>query len=183
MTANDHPWRRHIPIDLIVCSSSPRWNAALKVAICDATARRPEFVFRLHEVEELAQVSQQLESFPRSVVGIEVGEENLRICLQWLAKTPLLHTPVIGLLSLPPEPMDVYEARKHRQRAETLQTVVREAGAAWAVSSPQETGQMLEIAARRAQCSQPQHPSYQALSSDLWHLLPWHSPRPPLRLT
>lgn len=171
------------PIDLIVCSSAARWSAAVRIAISAATRRWPRFVFRLHEVEELAHVSRELELASCGIVGLEVGEENLRGCLRWLTSDPAQLVPVVGLLSIPPSPADVYAAEQRNQRAETLATLVREAGAVWVLSSPLAAADLLEIAARNALARPAAPPFAHALSDDIWRSLPWQSSRGPLRLT
>ncbi|MEX2170695.1 MAG: hypothetical protein WD851_15370 [Pirellulales bacterium] len=172
-----------VPIDLIVCSSAPRWTAAVRTALLAATPKLPQLVFRLHEVEELAQVSRVLELTPRALVGLEVGEENLRGCLKWLTWARRQLVPVVGLLSIAPSPGDVNAAEHHRQRTETLAALVREAGAVWTLASPLQAADLLEIAARHGQQLTATPLSNHALSTEIWRSLPWQSARGPLRLT
>ena len=184
MTARESTMRLgRTPIDLIVCSSATRWSAAVRIAISAAARRWPQFVFRLHEVEELAHVSRELELASGGIVGLEIGEENLRGCLSWLTSTQEPPVPVVGLLSIAPSPADVYAAEQHDRRAETLATLVREAGAVWTLSSPLETADLLEVAARNCLARPATPPVAHALSGEIWRSLPWQSSRGPLRLT
>jgi hypothetical protein len=116
-------------------------------------------------------------------VGLEIGEENVRGCLPWLSAARSADVPVVALLSVASCPADVYAAERHRERAETLETVVREAGAVWTLTSPLEISQLLEIAVRRGQSATSTLTFAHSLSDDIWRSLPWHSPRTPLRLT
>jgi hypothetical protein len=176
-------WRPQIPVDLIVCSSTPLWHAAVRNALLEVARRTPQLAVRLLEVEEFADLLLKLELAPNAVIGLEIGNENLRGCLRWLATARASNAPVVGLLSLPPCPTDIHRAAQHRHDSETIETVVREAGAVWTLRSPLEATQIVEIAVRRTFSCAPKRPSNRALSDEIWRSLPWHSPRPPLRLT
>lgn len=171
------------PIDLIVCSSSPRWTAAVRTKLLFATRRWPQLVFRLNEVEELARMSRELELIPNALVGLEVGEENLRGCLKWLTWARRQSVPVIGLLTVAPVPSDVHAAERHRDRAETLAALIHEAGAVATLASPLQAAELVEFAARHGQKLTAPPPSNHALSDEIWRSLPWQSARGPLRLT
>lgn len=170
------------PIDLIVCSSSGKWTAALRTAMADAIAKWSQFVIRLQEVEDFGQLDAALCEESWAVVGVELGEENLRSFLDWAANRRS-DAPVVGLLSIPPTPWDEHAAERRRERCTALAALVREAGAVWTLDSPLEVLELLEIAARYGQTLTSRPATAPALDTAIWRTLPWQSNRAPLRLT
>jgi hypothetical protein len=169
-------------IDLIVCNSAPRWRAAVRIAVQDAVERFPEMTLRLLEVEELAQVSQALQTSPGAILALEIGEENCRVVERWLREPRPENAPVVGLLSISNPPSDLLSSQEHLQRTATLAVLIREAGAIWTIESPLEVSDLLEIVLRRACLASRPFSDFQQIAEDIWHSLPWQSTRTPLRL-
>lgn len=172
-----------IPIDLIVCSSAPRWRASVRIAVKDSLGRWPALTIRLLEVEELAQITPALQSSAGAVLGLEAGEENLRVVQSWMRDFRRQDVPVVGLLSMSAPPTDMFSGEAHHQRLAALATLIREAGAVWTLNSPLEAMDLLKIARRHHERMARQYSDCQRGAADIWRLLPWQSTRCPLRLT
>jgi len=152
------------------------------MALTIASRRWSHHLLRFHEVEDLSELDEILRNYGEAVVGVEIGEENLRAFLPWIARRNG-KPPVVGLLSLPPAPADVFASEQHRAREVTLDTIVREAGALWTLHSPLEAMDLLEIAVRQGLVVSNQPAAALVLDRAIWQSLPWQSTRAPLRLT
>lgn len=169
-------------LDLIVCTSAPRWRAAVRIAVRDSLERFSEVTIRLLEVEELARATQTVQTSPGAVLALEVGEENSHAVERWLKNARPEGVPVVGLLSMSNPQPDIVSNQERLQRTAILAALIREAGAVWTLDSPLEISDLLRIVLRQGYRESHPFSDLQGLAVEIWHSLPWQSTRPPLRL-
>jgi hypothetical protein len=144
----------------IVCETSGRWTAALRVAL----ARQGGAIgrSRTQEVRSLAELEVEADKATSPRVLVEVRPDNFGATLNWLFQCWQRNTRAVALLGADLAPGLATEA-------------LLEAGALAVVDSPRRIAAILDIA-RRLVVSQAQaknHGSAESIADRAWAALPW----------
>jgi hypothetical protein len=171
--------RKWIVCDWILCETSSRWAAALRMAL-ERHARPDECQHRLHETRSLVELSEYLPQRPGSLALIEVHRANLSDVLIWLtAHDGRCGQPrCVALLdrSLQADPWDA--AALESDARQDVSDALREAGAVDVLVSPRHLEPLLELGRRHAASMAQQRPgdiAAPSLTARARASLPWQA--------
>jgi hypothetical protein len=170
---------KSIVCDWVLCETSSRWAAALRMAL-ERRARPDECRHRLHETRSLVELSAYLAQRPDGLALIEVRRANLSDVLIWLTAHDgrCDQTRCVALLdrSLQADPWDV--AALESDARQDVSDALREAGAVDVVVSSRHLEPTLELGQRHAE-STAWRPSDDvaalSLTARAWASLPWQA--------
>lgn len=154
----------------IVCESTSRWAAALRVAL-EHDSRFRDNTIRLYETRQLAELTQRLSERPGSFAAVEVRENNVSDVLMWLtwSASQLGRMRCVAFVerSLVSCQADVVDA-------------LREAGALEITCSPRQLRTVVDLLWRHAALSTEAANSLVAQLPwrvQVWQSLPWQAAR------
>lgn len=153
----------------VVCETSGRWTAALRIALARRAARL-NFTPRIVEVRSLAELAVQVRERADFLGLVEVRRENFSAVLEFLANAASRRHRFTVLL-------DNTQLQQQRLAADALW----EAGAIEVIGSPRNLHIILSLAeAHAAHCSKRIAPSLevQTLAERAWAALPWQDAWP-----
>lgn len=134
----------------ILCERTGTWAIALRPAL-------QRLGHRVYETRSLDACWEELLASPRSLVGLEVTDDNLEQVVAWMSRlrTAFSHVRVIAL--------------GHRG-LECCEWILREAGSAHVVFSPRESQEVVRIVQRHLGAA----PGKDATDRErIWQRLPW----------
>jgi hypothetical protein len=152
----------------IVCESTSRWAAALRLELeCDPRFR-PSGV-RLYETRQLADLTQRLTERPNGFATIEVREKNLGEVLGWLSRATGQFGRVryVALLD-----------RSLESAERDIVVALYEAGALQVTRSPRQLRSVVDLFWRHAALSDKAAGSLTAQlpwKERVWQSLPWQA--------
>jgi hypothetical protein len=152
----------------IVCESTSRWAAALRLALDRDPQLRAGDV-RLYETRLLKELTARLAERPDAFVAVEVREQNAGETLAWLAWATgrFGRARFVALVD-----------RGMMSGRRDLDDALREAGALDVARSPRQLQQTVELFGRHAALSHRAAGILAAnrpLEEQVWNLLPWQA--------
>jgi hypothetical protein len=159
---NRHSW--------IVCETTGRWAAALRVALerQAATSQYAGTQDQIHELRSLDEFHARATEFPNAIALIETTPDNLPTVLHLAANPDSARIPLIALLSK--------DLASPLRRAGTTTDILLEAGALAIVTAPRRIAEILPVT-RKAFAAIAQatasNPTDNSLEAWAWAQLPW----------
>jgi hypothetical protein len=174
----------------IIQESTPRWAAALRMALARQTSLSP--AIRIRELRSLPELVHQLALAPHGLVLTEVTRRNLEATLSWLThhSQETSPAPVVALLDLQKTgdaaglPMGHHTTNRRNTDDDIVASALREAGAVDVLNSPRQVPTMFTFAERlltsRTDSTSTAPPADQPFADWAWSLLPWQDAQRPL---